>query len=66
MDQAEKDSKLLFFIQLSSTKNCKSNKGLEPPMPGPSTKDLSSSPKIGEVLYLRCDEKSSDNCPASK
>ena len=46
----------------------KSNKGLNPPLLGPSTNDPSyatSSSEIGESHHLCCEEKSSDNCPTS-
>ena len=69
MDQVKKGSKTLldFFFQPSSAK--KKSKGLDSPMPGPSTKDLNyatPSFKIGKSPYLRCDEKSSDNRSPSK
>ena len=59
---------LLDLLQASSTKKCR-QKGLDSPSPVPSINDPSyaiSSSKIGEAHYLRCDEKSSDNCPVSK
>ena len=70
MDQVKKGSKtLLDFFQASSAKKCKSFKGLDSPTPRPSTNDRSkatSSSKIRESHYLCSDEKSLDNCPASK
>ena len=70
MDHVKPAFKTLFdFFQVSSAEKCKPNKGLNSPMPEQSTNDQSYatlSSEISESLYLRSDEKSSDNCPVSK
>ena len=72
MDQVKQCSQTLldpFFQPSLATKSCKSNKGLDSPMPRLSTNDQSYvtwSSKIGESHYLCSDEKLSVNSPPSK
>ena len=67
--RARANPALFNFFQLHSGTKCESNTGLDSPTIGPSPNDpsyASSSSEIGESLYLCSEEKSSDNCPASK
>ena len=68
MDQIKKGSKTLLYIffQASSAEECKSNKGLDSPTPGPSMDDPSYatlSSKISESQYICSEENRQTTVP---
>ena len=70
MNQVKQGSRtiMLDLFQASSAKKCRPNKGLDSPMPWPSTNDsnyATSSSEIGESHYLCSDEIVGQWCPVS-